>query len=304
MNLLLIHSLVRDKQIVIDSITADTRYIIIDYELDDLQNIKDKISAFNLSFERIGLFQENDNRPYYQLTRKSKRSTLYEVQTSDPELKTWDEFIDLLNYCKTNGMTDFDIMDCNIVSDTNWEYVIKNIENKLNININASENETGNSAMNGDWILEKGNVNLIGTYFTENIKEYKYVLGGGGSFGNHTIIIKDDGNVYACGWNFRGRLGIGSDIPDKELTLIQMIRPNDLPSTAKAIKAATGNFSLVLYDNGSVYACGSNQFGQLGIGNTDNESTLIKMKRPTDLPSTAKAINISGGYHSLVLYDN
>ena len=88
MNLLLIHSLVKDHKTVIDSLTEDTRYIIIDYELDDLQNIKDKISAFNLSFKRVGLFQENDNKPCYQLTRKFQRSTLIGVESQDSNLYT------------------------------------------------------------------------------------------------------------------------------------------------------------------------------------------------------------------------
>ena len=103
MNLLLIHSLVKDQQTVIDSLTEDTRYIIIDYDLDDLQTIKDKISAFNLSFERVGLFQENDNKPYYQLTRKFQPSILIGVETLDSDLDTWREFIDLLNFCKKNS---------------------------------------------------------------------------------------------------------------------------------------------------------------------------------------------------------
>ena len=191
MNLLLIHSLVRDQQMVIDSLTADTKYIIIDYSQDNLQTIKDKISAFNLSFERVGLFQENDKKPYYQLTRKFQRSTLIDVETIDADLDTWAEFKDLLDFCKNLNMTNFDMMDCNIASDKNWDYIIRYIENKLSININASSNETGNSAMQGDWVLEKGNVNLIGTYFTENIKEYKYTLGSAGGY-YYTMILNNN----------------------------------------------------------------------------------------------------------------
>ena len=96
MNLLLIHSLVRDKQTVIDSLTQDTKYILIDYDYDNLQTIKDKILAFNLSFDRIGLFQENDNMPFYQPTRKFNRSTLAEVEMHDQNLDTWTDFTDLL----------------------------------------------------------------------------------------------------------------------------------------------------------------------------------------------------------------
>ena len=303
MNLLLIHSQVRDQQTVINSLTENTRYIIIDYFQDDLQTIKDKISALNLSFDRIGLFQENDNKPFYQLTRKLQRSTLVGVEMQDVNLDTWTDFTDLLMFCKNLNMTNFDIMDCNVAKDKNWLYVISQIESKLNVIINASSNETGNSAMSGDWILEKGNVNLIGTYFTEDIKEYKYTLGGGGGDSFHSLIIKDDGNVYACGYNGYGQLGIGNQY--EQPTLIKMTKPEGLSDTVKAIQTSTGNaHSLVLYDNGFVYACGDNYYGQLGIDN-GYTLTLIEMIRPIGLPVTAKAINIAAGeYHSLVLYDN
>lgn len=74
MNLLLIDSNIIDKEIVIDSITDDTKYIIFDNMHDTIEDIKNKISSLNLSFTRLGLFQENNNIPFYQLTFKSTRS--------------------------------------------------------------------------------------------------------------------------------------------------------------------------------------------------------------------------------------
>ena len=311
-NLLLIDSRIRDQQIVIDSLTTDTKYIIVDFLQDNLQSIKYKISDFNIQFINIGLFQENNNSPFYQFTQCFQRSILNNVQTQDPELNSWSEFIDILSFFNNNGMQNFDIMDCNIASDDNWNYVLNEIEKRININIHASTNETGNTAMNGDWILEKGDINLIGLYFTDNIKNYKYILGGGDSTALHSLIIANDGSVYACGNNVYGQLG--NNTTNNNQYLAQMIQPNDLPSTAKAIKTAAGQFhSLVLYDNGYVYACGSNSYGQLGNGNNGNNNNnliLTRMLTPTDINgisinTNTKAINIAaGGFHSLVLYDD
>jgi hypothetical protein len=216
----------------------------------------------------------------------------------DPELDTWGEFIDLLTFCKENNMNSFDMMDCNIAKDKNWSYVITQIENKINININASENETGNSAMSGDWILERGNVNLIGTYFTEKIKDYKYTLGGSGQF---TIIINENNEVYGCGDNTYGQLG-NSTASNQQTTLYPMDL-SMIPSERKIIKSANGDyFTIVLLDDGTVYGCGFNANGRLGIGNIDTPKlTLVKMP----LPTGRIAINIAcGEYYTLVLLDN
>ena len=230
MNLLLIDSRVKDQETVINSLLSYTKYIIVDYLNDTSQTIYNKINQLNITnFVNVGLFQENFNMPTYQFVRSFQRSVLDNVQKQDPSLNTWFEFIDLLNYLKNNvGMQNFDMMDCNIYNNNNWDYVVNYIQNKLNINIHTSNNTTGNSAMNGDWILEDGNINLIGLYFTDNIKNYKYTLGGGGSTAIHSIIIGNDGSVYACGYNSYGQLGNQSnyDGPDKYSTTLI---PMDIP---------------------------------------------------------------------------
>jgi alpha-tubulin suppressor-like RCC1 family protein len=225
----------------------------------------------------------------------------------DPELDTWGEFIDLLTFCKENNMNSFDMMDCNIAKDKNWLYVITQIENKINININASENETGNLAMSGDWILERGNVNLIGTYFTEKIKEYKYTLGGGS--GDFTIIINENNEVYGCGDNTYGQLG--NSTASNQQTRLTPMDLSTIPSERKVIKSATGvYFTIVLLDDGTVYGCGYNQFGQLGDGTTGNgppnyEQLTLTPMLLTNIPSGRKIVNIAcGGFNTLVLLDD
>jgi hypothetical protein len=223
----------------------------------------------------------------------------------DPELDTWGEFIDLLTFCKENNMNSFDMMDCNIAKDKNWLYVITQIENKINININASENETGNLAMSGDWILERGNVNLIGTYFTEKIKEYKYTLGGGS--GDFTIIINENNEVYGCGDNTYGQLG--NSTASNQQTRLTPMDLSTIPSERKVIKSATGvYFTLVLLDDGTVYGCGNNGVGQLGDGTTGGPNNEQLTLTPMDLSMISlgrKVINIAcGSIHTIILLDD
>jgi len=302
-NLLLIDSLVRDQQTVINSLTHNTQNIVVDFFQDNLQTIRTKITALDTQFINFGLFQENDDKPFYQFIRCFNHSILHNVQNQDPELNTWTEFIDLLSFLKNDyGMLNFDIMDCNIASNSNWNYVINQIQNKLNINIHASINETGNTAMNGDWILEQGNINLIGLYFTDDIKNYKYTLGGGGSNAIHSLIIGNDSNVYACGWNQDGQLGI--ILPANTKILNSMKLPINLNPGVVPIKVACGSYhTVVLFSDGSVYACGSNS-GQLGINSRQGKNVLTQMVDSSDKKITG-AINIAcGTFHTVVLFSD
>lgn len=78
----------------------------------------------------------------------------------------------------------------------------------------------------------------------------------------HTMALATDGTVWNFGSNLwgalgKGLVGAGNSLPQKVL----------LPS--KAIDIATGeNSEYILMDDGSVYAAGRNDFGQLGRGYT------------------------------------
>ena len=102
--------------------------------------------------------------------------------------------------------------------------------------------------------------------------ETKAINIAGGLF--HSIVLYEDGSVYACGYNEYGQLGRGNNTNDSSnWTLAQMIKPSNLAPTTKAINiAGSGYHSIVLYEDGSVYACGRNNFGQLGRGNNTNNT--------------------------------
>ena len=80
----------------------------------------------------------------------------------------------------------------------------------------------------------------------------------------------------------------------------------DWKENAKAIKLSGGeNHTLVLTANKSAWACGNNEFYQLGIGNNQNQKTLVRvhtgdMNTPSGYLEDINDID-AGWKHSLAL---
>lgn len=117
-------------------------------------------------------------------------------------------------------------------------------------------------------------------------------VGGGG--GGHSVVVTENGEVFVCGQNHRGQLGLGhtSDI----LTLQLCSSLNQ-----RVTNVACGwDFSLFLTDCGKLLACGSNAFGQLGVGQTVKHSAdplvIESLKEPV--------VSVAAGLrHSLAVTD-
>ncbi len=87
----------------------------------------------------------------------------------------------------------------------------------------------------------------------------------------HGLALNDDGTVWAWGYNFFGQLGNGTatDSSNKPVQVSEL-------DGVKGI-AAGGSFSLALKDDGTVWAWGDNQVGQLGDGtSTDGTPTTCE----------------------------
>ena len=105
-----------------------------------------------------------------------------------------------------------------------------------------------------------------------------------GSGQMHSLLIDVDGNVYASGNNNKGQLCLGDDEPRIFATQI------DLPDGEKAVSAVVGGeHTLILTESGKIYGCGSNQLGQLGLGDT------LETDRPEEVEGLSSVESISGG---------
>jgi alpha-tubulin suppressor-like RCC1 family protein len=88
------------------------------------------------------------------------------------------------------------------------------------------------------------------------------------SCGNsHTIVLMTDFSIWGCGINTYGQLGITGDTADKSsLTLMSSI-----PSGKTPLAVSCGySYTMVLMNDFSIWGCGQNFYGQLGIVNPAN----------------------------------
>ncbi|XP_015194184.2 secretion-regulating guanine nucleotide exchange factor isoform X2 [Lepisosteus oculatus] len=83
------------------------------------------------------------------------------------------------------------------------------------------------------------------------------LAGGGG----HSVLLTGAGQLLVCGQNHSGQLGLGHT---REVTTFHLC-PG--PGGQAVEQVACGwDFTLLLTDRGTLYSCGSNAFGQLGVG--------------------------------------
>ena len=123
-----------------------------------------------------------------------------------------------------------------------------------------------------------------------NVKKTQPVLTSGNSLiatiaagGDHSLALKVDGTVWTWGKNFFGELGIGTNTDHNQTVLV-----TGLTGVVVAI-AGGGGHSLALKNDGSLWAWGANDYGQLGIGGTVNQ------KLPVVVSSVSGAFGIGTG---------
>jgi intracellular multiplication protein IcmE len=275
-NLLLIDSRIKESNIVTQSLTSDSLFVIFDYFNDSLQDIINKITSLNVStFDSVGIFQENYFLSEYQFVQSFETSFLENVENIDPMLLSWKSYELFISYLVNElQINNIDLLSCNTLNNSNWTYVINYFKNKYNITIEYSTDNTGSALEKGNFILESNNTNLIEKYFTDNILNYPYILGNWSSESNY--LLTTELKVFSCGLNNLGQLGIGSLTNQSYLNQMKL-DANTYITNVKQV-AIGFKYVVVLTISGIVYSCGLNNFGQLGIGSLTNQSYLTQMK--------------------------
>jgi alpha-tubulin suppressor-like RCC1 family protein len=89
---------------------------------------------------------------------------------------------------------------------------------------------------------------------------------------NHSIAVSENGKCYGWGNNEFGQLGIGNN--SNIIEPVQVIFPID----ARIIKVTCGtNHTLFLSSNGRIFACGLNNFGQIGNATEENQNKPVEL---------------------------
>ena len=134
----------------------------------------------------------------------------------------------------------------------------------------------------------------------------------------HSLFLKSDGSLWAMGYNYYGQLGDGTfsdsnrpeEIIDRDGVAIATKQSHGRHSPIRPRRsrvtdiAAGGAFlgyghSLFLKSDGSLWAMGSNQYGQLGDGTTDSWNYLTN--QPVEIVASNVMAVAAGGVHSLFL---
>ena len=87
----------------------------------------------------------------------------------------------------------------------------------------------------------------------------------------HSLILKNDGTLWGTGYNTNGQLGLGDTINRNIFTQVT--------TNADNIKQVyCGYFhTFMLKNDGTLWSCGNNQYGQLGLGDTTNRTTFTQI---------------------------
>ncbi len=119
--------------------------------------------------------------------------------------------------------------------------------------------------------------------------------------GRHTIALKADGTVWACGLNNYGQLGDGTNTSRN--TPVQVVGPDSAGFLTDIIAIAGGwAHTIVLKNDGTVWAFGWNSKGQLGDGTTASSSTPVQVRGEggvgflTDIIAIAAGGGYDGGH--------
>jgi alpha-tubulin suppressor-like RCC1 family protein len=113
-------------------------------------------------------------------------------------------------------------------------------------------------------------------------------IAGGGA---HSLALKNDGTVWAWGYNGDGELGNGTNTDSN--VPVQVSFPDGTVITAIA---GGGSHSLALKSDGTVWVWGYNNEGQLGNGTNTSSNVPVQVSNLTGITAIA-----GGGAHSLAL---
>lgn len=143
-----------------------------------------------------------------------------------------------------------------------------------------SQGQLGNGTVASDVLIPIPVANPEGVHFTQ-------VSGGE----QHTLALAENGTVYAWGYNKYGQLGDGTT--ETRTAPVAVSFGSALPDgvTIVAVAAAESGFSLALASNGTAYAWGYNNNGQLGNGTTTN----ALVPTAVDAPEGASFESIDAG---------
>jgi alpha-tubulin suppressor-like RCC1 family protein len=112
--------------------------------------------------------------------------------------------------------------------------------------------------------------------------------------GYHTIATQTDGTLWAWGDNTLGEIGNGATIVPNQIQVVSTPAQIGIATTWRTLSAGR-QYSVAIQTNGTLWAWGSNAYGQLG------EGTNVDKSVPTQIGSAAWFTMAAGGAHTTAL---
>jgi alpha-tubulin suppressor-like RCC1 family protein len=146
------------------------------------------------------------------------------------------------------------------------------------------------------WAMGYNKYGQLGDGTDSNTNLPEQIVGSGvtaiaaGSY--HSLFLKSDGSLWAMGYNYNGQLGDGTyaTVPPYGTN-----QPEQIVASNVTAIAAGDNFSLFVKSDGSLWAMGINNAGQLGDGTYNNNNF------PELIVGSGVTAIAAGGYFSLFL---
>lgn len=120
----------------------------------------------------------------------------------------------------------------------------------------------------------------------------------------HTVLLKKDGTLQGWGYNNYGELG--DDTEKKRLTPVDVKGPGGKGNLDGIIAIAAGKaHTVALKKDGTVWAWGRNNKGQLGDGTDDDRKTPVQVKGPGGKGNLGGIVSIAAGaLHTVAVKDD
>eukprot|EP00742_Colponemidia_sp_Colp-10_P003198 GILJ01003407.1.p1 GENE.GILJ01003407.1~~GILJ01003407.1.p1 ORF type:complete len:594 (-),score=58.29 GILJ01003407.1:163-1944(-) len=160
----------------------------------------------------------------------------------------------------------------------------------------TEEGEVYTCGFNGSGQLGHGhNANITAPQVVEALMGKKVISLASANGCEHFVALTDSGEVYTCGYNNYGQLGLGNTTNLQIPTLVQAL------ATKKIVNVSCSYYHTVFVcENDEVYSCGRNDSCQLAHGTNGHEYTprLIESLRGKRVIQTA-----CGLHHTLFVTD-
>ena len=185
-----------------------------------------------------------------------------------------------------NGTVTDHLTPVQIGSDTDWSVVAAGGDHTVALENNGTLWAWGcnsNGRLGDGTIAHRDSPVKIGSD-----TDWSAVFAGGG----HTIALKADGSLWAWGRNDYGQLGLG----DSGSPATDRNSPVQIPGGNWASVSGGNYHTIASKRDGTLWAWGRNDYGQLGLGNKIDQNTPERLGQAADL------VSVSGGNeHSTAL---